>query len=297
MRQPLTQNQDRKHRLFFNPNREGHSPLSRAMLYALLLLVGIIMGTPFLWMLSTSIKPVQEILTFPPVWFPSELRWENYIEAWNAAPFARFYINSIFVATVQTALELCVGLMSAYAFARLRFPGRNVLFAAVLATLMIPNDVSLIPNYVTLAAFGWINTYWALILPSASNAFGTFLLRQHILGLPEELFDAAKIDGATHLHMLRYVVLPLSIPIIVTLILLSFVSTWNAYLWPLIVTNTADMRTLPIGLVYMRNEAGGNPWHLLMAASTFIVAPIILLFLFTQKHFLRGITTGAVKGG
>lgn len=278
-------------------NRHGQSWLSQFIIYTTLIMVTIIMGAPFFWMITTAFKSIGEISTYPPVWLPSEWRWQNFIDAWNAAPFGRFYFNTVFVATLQTMLEVTIGLMSAYAFARVQFPGKNILFIFVLATLMIPNDVTLIPNYITLASLGWINTYMALIFPSASNAFGTFLLRQHILTLPEELFEAARLDGANHYIMLRHIVLPLSIPIIMCLILLSFVQTWNAFLWPLIVTNTANMRTLPIGLMYFRNQEMGDPWHLLMAASTFIVAPVILLFLVTQRYFLRGITAGAVKGG
>lgn len=271
--------------------------MSRLGLYGVLIAMVVVMGAPFFWMISTALKPVGEILVYPPRWIPSRFAWENFVTAWNAAPFERFYINSTFVAVAQTLLEVAIGLMSAYAFARIRFPGRDLLFLLVLATLMIPGDVTLIPNYVTLSNLGWLNTYWALIIPSASNAFGTFLLRQHILRLPEELFDAAKMDGAHHGHMLWHVVLPLSRPVIAILVLLSFVGTWNSYLWPLIVTNTADMRTLPIGLSYLRAEEGGQPWHLLMAASLFVVAPVLLLFLLTQKQFIRGITQGAVKGG
>jgi sn-glycerol 3-phosphate transport system permease protein len=278
-------------------NRQGQSWVSQFIVYSVLVLVAIVMGAPFYWMITTALKPVHEIAAYPPVWIPSEWRWQNFVDAWNAAPFGRFYFNTVFVATTQTALEVVIGLMSAYAFARVKFPGRDILFLFVLATLMIPNDVTLIPNYITLASLGWINTYMALILPSASNAFGTFLLRQHILTIPEELFEAARLDGANHYVMLRHIALPLSIPIIMALVLLSFVQTWNSFLWPLIVTNTADMRTLPIGLMYFRNQEMGDPWHLLMAASTFIVAPVILLFLVTQRFFLRGITAGAVKGG
>lgn len=269
----------------------------RVLIFIFLVLVSVAMAVPFLWMLSTALKSPGEILIFPPKWIPDVLRWDNFVTAWNLAPFGRFYLNSTVVAVVGTLLELLVGLLSAYAFARVRFPGRELVFLLVLATLMIPGDVTILPNYVTLANLGWINTYWALIIPPAANAFGTFLLRQHILSLPEELFDAAKLDGANHLHILRHIIFPLSWPIIATLILLGFIGKWNAYLWPLIVTNTENMRTLPIGLVYLRSAEGGSSWHLLMAATTFVLAPIIVIFLFTQKQFISGITRGAVRGG
>jgi ABC-type glycerol-3-phosphate transport system permease component len=272
--------------------------LARGFLtYLVLGLAALFSALPFFWMVSSALKPPEEILVYPPRWWPSEIRWQNFVEAWQAAPFGRYYLNSIVVSTLQTMLELVVGVTGAYALARIRIPGRDLIFALILATLMIPNDVTLIPNYVTLANLGLINTYAGIILPSLASAFSIFLLRQHLLSLPEELFDAARMDGAHHGQMLRHIALPLSLPIVITLTLLNLVSSWNAYLWPLIVTNTDSMRTLPIGLKLMRDAEQGDPWHLLMAASTFVVVPILILFLFFQRYFVRGITAGAVKGG
>lgn len=276
--------------------RQARERRRAAATYVVLTIVAIAIGAPFFWMITTALKPPEEILVYPPRWLPSRIRWENFVEAWRAAPFARFYVNSVFVTVSTTVLEVLVGLLSAYAFARLQFPKREWLFVLVLATLMIPGQMTLVPNFVTLKQLGWINSYWALIIPPASNAFGTFLLRQHILSLPSELFDAARIDGAGHVAILWHLVIPLTRPILATLALLSFISHWNAYLWPLIVTNTADMRTLPIGLVYMRAQEGGNPWHLLMAGTLFVIAPILVLFLLTQKQLVAGIARGALKG-
>lgn len=272
--------------------------LARGFLtYLVLGVAALFSALPFFWMVSSALKPPEEILVYPPRWWPSEIRWQNFADAWQAAPFGRYYLNSIVVSTLQTVLELVVGVTGAYALARIRIPGRDLIFALILATLMIPNDVTLIPNYVTLANLGLINTYAGIILPSLASAFSIFLLRQHLLSLPEELFDAARMDGAHHGQMLRHIALPLSLPIVITLTLLNLVSSWNAYLWPLIVTNTDSMRTLPIGLKLMRDAEQGDPWHLLMAASTFVVVPILILFLFFQRYFVRGITAGAVKGG
>ena len=282
-----------------HPNRINKRPIrwgSALFTYGVLGVAAIFAGIPFFWMVTSAFKPPDEILVYPPKWIPIEIRWQNFVDAWNEAPFGRYYINSVLVGIIQTSLEIIVGVTGAYAFARLKVPGRELIFALVLGTLMIPNDVTLIPNYVTLASLGWINTFMGIILPSLAGAFSIFLLRQHMMSLPEELFDAAKMDGAHHGHMLRYIAIPLSVPIIVTLALLNFVSAWNAYLWPLIVTNTDNMRTLPIGLKLMRDGEQGDPWHLLMAASTFIVVPVILLFLFFQRFFVKGITAGAVKG-
>lgn len=283
----------RKRQATYRANWQTH--VRRVSIFTFLLITAALMVAPFVWMLLTAIKPDNEVFSLN--WLPSRPQWSNFQAAWAAAPFGRFYLNSVFVATAATAAEVLVGLLSAYAFARIRVPGRNVIFFFVLATLMIPVDVTIIPNYVTLSRIGWIDTYWALIIPPASNAFGTFLLRQHIFSLPEELFDAAKIDGANHWHMLTRIVLPLSLPILATLGLLGFIGKWNSYLWPLLVTNRENMRTLPIGLKYLVDQEGFANVNLIMAATTFVVFPVIILFLLTQRQFITGITRGAVRGG
>jgi ABC-type glycerol-3-phosphate transport system permease component len=277
-------------------HRRQRKILRAVPVYLFLFIISILIGAPFFWMVTTALKPFSEVVIYPPRWIPSYIRWENFVEAWRAAPFARFYVNSIIVTVTTTILELFIGLFSAYAFARLDFPKKDWLFALVLATLMIPGQMKLIPNFVTLKRLGWINTYWALIIPPAANAFGTFLMRENIMSLPSELFDAAKIDGAGHLSMIRHLVIPLTRPILGTMTLLGFIGHWNAYLWPLIVTNTADMRTLPIGLVYMRMAEGGNIWNLLMAGTIFVTAPILIVFIFNQNQLIEGVTRGALKG-
>lgn len=265
--------------------------------YTVLLLLAVVMGLPFFWMLSSAFKAPSEIFTYPPVWWPSRMQWGNFVAAWQAAPFGTYALNSVWVASLQAVAEVSFGTMAAYAFARLRVSGRELVFALVLTALMVPSEITLIPNYVTLANLGLTNTYAGLVLPSAVSAFGIFLLRQHMLRLPNELFEAARLDGAGHGQMLWHVAIPLSMPVMVTLGLLAFVSSWNAYLWPLIITDSDARRTLPVGLKLLRDVQQGDPWHLLMAASTVVVIPVILLFLFTQRYFVRGITAGAVKGG
>ncbi len=270
--------------------------LQAVPVYILLVLASVVIGAPFFWMITTALKPFAEVAIYPPKWIPSYIRWENFVEAWQSAPFARFYVNSVFVSVTSTILQVGIGLFSAYAFARIEFPRKDALFLLVLATMMIPGQMTLIPNYITLSKLGWINTYKALIIPHAANAFGTFMMRENIMSLPGELFDAAKIDGAGHLRTLKDLVIPLTRPILGTLILLNFIGHWNAYLWPLIVTNTANMRTLPIGLVYMRMQEGGSIWNLMMAATIFVTAPILLIFIFNQKQLIEGVTRGAIKG-
>lgn len=220
--------------------------------------------------------------------------FSNYISAWRAAPFGWYFFNSAFTATVQVLIGIVVASFAAFALARIRFWGREVVFIMVIGTLMIPGEVLLIPNYVTLARLGWINTYAALIVPFVASAFGIFLLRQFFSTLPQELFDAARIDGASWFTQLWTVALPLATPGLVTYALFSFLGSWNALLWPLIVTNSERMRTIQVGLRYFVDEAGTD-YGALMAASTLAVLPIIVGFLFVQKQFIQGIARSGLK--
>ncbi len=220
--------------------------------------------------------------------------FQNYVDAWNAAPFARYYFNTVFVATVTTILNIIVGVMAAFAFSKLHFKGRNFLFMLFLATMMIPGEVLLVPNFITIVKFGWFNTYYALIVPWIASAFVIFLMRQNFMSVPDELFDAAKIDGASKWRFLWTILVPLSRPVIITGALLNFVGSWNAFLWVLIVTNTPSMRTLPVGLQNFSSNAG-TMYNQLMAASTFSMLPIVILFLFAQKYFIQGIARSGLK--
>ncbi|QTA37663.1 ABC transporter permease subunit [Thermosipho ferrireducens] len=220
--------------------------------------------------------------------------FQNYVDAWNEAPFGRYYWNTFFVATATTILEVIVASMAAYAFSWMVFPGRDLLFGIFLATMMIPGEVLLVPNFITIAKFGWIDTYYALIVPWIVSVFAIFLMRQHFLTIPKELFDASKIDGCSHWRFLWQVVVPLSKPVIITGALLKFVGSWNAFLWVLIVTNSDKYRTLPVGLQNFSSDVGTLYNHL-MAAATFSVLPVIILFLFTQQYFVRGIARTGLK--
>ncbi len=218
----------------------------------------------------------------------------NYVSAWRAAPFGWYFFNSAFTAIVQVLAGLVVASLAAFALARIPFWGREIVFIMVIGTLMIPGEVLLIPNYVTLARLGWINTYAALIVPFVASAFGIFLLRQFFSTLPQELFDAARIDGASWFTQLWTVALPLATPGLVTYALFSFLGSWNALLWPLIVTNSERMRTIQVGLRYFVDEAGTD-YGALMAASTLAVLPIIIGFFFVQKQFIQGIARSGLK--
>ena len=269
---------------------------SQGLKYILLALVMAVFIVPMFWMISASLKDLQEIYTFPPQWIPTDPKWSNYVEAWNAVPFGRFYINTIITTFFGVVAEVVLGTMTAYAFVYLPFPRKDLLFLVLLAALMVPIHVTILPNYLTIARLGWLNTYQGIIVPSASVAFGTFLFRQHFLTLPSEILEAARIEGAGHLQLLARIVLPLSQSILVTVSLLSLVSKWNDFLWPLIVTNQTSMRVLPVGLAYLFSQEGTNQWGIIMAATIFVVLPILVIFIWAQRHIISGLTAGATKG-
>ena len=220
--------------------------------------------------------------------------FQNYITAWNAAPFGTYYFNTVFVAIVTTFLEIIFAAMAAFAFAKLEFFGKNLIFTLFLATMMVPGEVLLVPNFVTLTALGWIDTYYALIVPWVVSVFAIFLMRQHFMTIPNELYDAAMIDGLTKWRFLWTIMVPLAKPAVITGALLKFVGSWNSFLWVLIVTKSPEIRTLPVGLQNF-SSAAGSDYHLLMAAATFSVIPVIALFLLTQKYFIAGIARSGLK--
>jgi len=272
--------------------------LANALSYAALIVAGALVALPFLWMLSTSLKPdAQAVYQVPPQWFSAPLTWHNYVRAWQSAPFGRYLANSIGVAVAATVLQVVNACLCAYVFARLHFRGRDLLFLLFMAVLMIPSQVSVVPVYIILARLHWLNTYWALILPFAASAFGTFLIRQAFMSIPDELSDAAVIDGASHFQVLRYVMVPLSKPIIITFALLAFNWRWNDYFWVLIMTTSDYMRTLPVGLAAMRaSPEGGANWQFVMAATVIVILPVVALFTVTQRYFIEGVTHTGLKG-
>jgi len=251
---------------------------------------------PFLWMLGTAVKPDNDIFLYPPKWIPSVWQFANFANAWAKAPFARFYFNSVVVTAAIALIQLTTAALAAYAFARLQFSGKSMLFVSYLIVMMIPNQVTLIPNFITLKTLGMLNTYWALILPFVTTGFGTFLIRQYFLSIPQELFDAAVIDGAGHLRILWTICVPIAGPAFATFGLLTTMWHWNDFFWPLIVTSSPQMRTLPLGLVVFTNSEQGTSWNFLMAAGIFTALPIVLLFLVAQRHFVQGVARVGIKG-
>ena len=264
--------------------------------YAGLLAAVALIGLPLLWMAGASLKTRQEIYTLPVSWLPEAIRWQNYRDAWTAVPFERFFINSLVTTGAGSGLELANGVLTAYALVFLRFPRKNLVFLVVLAALMVPVQITIIPNYVLVADLGWVNTYQGIIIPGAAVAFGTFLMRQQFLALPREVIEAARIDGAGHLRMLWQIVLPMSRPALATFALISIVAKWNEYLWPLLVTNTADRMTLPVGLTQLQDSEGSSEWGVVMAGAVLVIAPVLAIFLWAQRHIVEGLTAGSIKG-
>lgn len=249
---------------------------------------------PFIWMILTSVKDMGEIYVYPPKWFPSVFHFDNYKKVFEAAPFGRYYLNSIFVAVTVTLGQLVTCSMAAYAFARLKFWGRNVLFFIFLGTMMIPYNVTMIPSFMVLYWLGWVDSYQALIVPGLASAFGVFLLRQFFLTIPKELEEAAVIDGASKLTILRKIIIPLSKPALATLAIFTFMGVFNDFIWALIVINSENMRTVQLGLAIFRDRYL-TQWDLLMAGSVTAVLPILIVFFFAQKYFIKGITLSGIK--
>lgn len=268
----------------------------QALLLYLLLSAGAIVAVlPFVWMLTTSLKAPYDVFSYPPKLLPNPVVWHNYADAISAVPFGRFYLNSLIVATSVTSLQLLTSSLAGFAFARLHFPGRETIFLIYLATLMVPFHVTLIPNYILMNELGWLNTYQALIIPQAFTAFGTFLLRQHLRSLPQELEDAARIDGATTFGMYWRIMLPLSGAALAALGILTFMGQWNNLFWPLVVTTEGSMRTLPVGLSYFRGQYG-TQWNLLMAGSAISLVPVLLVFLAGQRTFISSMALSGFGG-
>jgi multiple sugar transport system permease protein len=270
---------------------------SRVLAYIILVLGAISMLVPFLWMLSTSLMSTEQIYAFPPEFIPNPAQPQNYTQAMTAIPLVRFFWNSLLVAVVTTAGQMVTASMAGYAFARLNFPFRNTLFLLFLATMMIPPQVNVVPLFILMSKLGWIDTYYALIVPGLFGAFGIFLLRQWFLGFPKELEQAAMLDGCNPFQIYWKIALPTALPALATLGIFTFIATWNSFLWPLIVTNSETMRTLPVGLAAFKGSFRENTqWGQLMAAGVISVVPALAVFLVGQKYFIQGLMSGSLKG-
>ncbi|MGI6148320.1 MAG: carbohydrate ABC transporter permease [Firmicutes bacterium] len=261
----------------------------RWLVTVLLLGGAVIILSPVWWMIGTSLKSMQEIYRYPPTVVPETFHWDNYIKAWQAAPFTRYLMNTVFLTVIGVLTNVTSNSFIAYGFSKIRFPGRNVMFAVVLGTMMIPGFVTLIPQYVLFARLGWINTYLPLLVPGLfGNAFFIFLIRQFFLTIPNELIEAAKIDGANHFYIWSRLMLPLIKPALITVGIMAFNGKWNDFLGPLLYLNSEEKYTLQIGLTIFRGTVQ-TQWHYLMAASVIALVPVILIFFIFQRYFIEGI--------
>lgn len=278
-------------------DQRARTAFKKGLTHAILLFGVLGMIFPFLWMVSTSFKSSMEIIQQPYSFFPESFSFTNYIKAWNLQPFGRYFINTTIIATITTLGQLMTSALAAYAFAFFHFPLKTPLFFLLLGTLMIPQQALLIPNYVLLAGFGWCSgpaTYLGLIVPWISSVFGIFFLRQFFMTLPKDLYEAAKIDGCSKLGFFFKILLPLSVPPLLTVGIFTFLGSWNSFLWALMVASEKNYYTLQVGLAYFASDAG-TEWHLLMAAATFCTVPLIIGYLIAQKHFIEGIARTGMK--
>ena len=263
--------------------------------HAVLLAGAITMILPFLWSVSTSLKNISEVFVFPPTLFGESIQWENYLRISDRFPFMTYLLNSIKVTVITVAAQLMTSSMAGFVFARLKFKYRELLFGLYLATMMIPAQVTLIPNFIIMRSYNLVDTHWALILPALVSAFGTFLLRQFFLTIPASLEDAAKIDGCTPFGVYWRIFIPLSKPAMATLGVFVFMGMWNDFLSPLVYINSQEMMTLPLGLASMQGMYSTD-WPVLMAGTVITIIPLIVVFLLAQDFFIKGITLSGLKG-
>ncbi|MGP5098470.1 carbohydrate ABC transporter permease [Brachybacterium alimentarium] len=268
---------------------------SQVLSRVLICLVGLVFLFPFLWMIATSLKPTEEVFASGTSLLGSRIEWSNYTEAWTAIPFGRILVNSFAIALLGALLTVTVSVLSGYAFSRFRFRGRAALFGAFLATMVLPQEVLIIPLYLMMQQTGLVNSYPALILPFAFGAFGTFLIRQFLLSLPPDYEEAATIDGASRLRTLVSVVVPLLRAPIAVVFVFAFIEYWGSFLWPLIIVNDASMATVPIGLQMFSGERGTD-WGPMMAAVTLVVLPSLLIVILLQKQLQQGVSMGGFGG-
>ncbi len=265
--------------------------------YAFLIVLALVMLIPFAWMLSTSLKTTQYLLSPKPQFIPNPLTTDSYKTLFDLMPMERMIENSVGVAIVGTIGQVLVSAMAAYAFARMQWRGKNVVFVIYLITMMIPSQVTIIPLFILMRKLHWVNSYQGLILPGLFSAFGTFLLRQSFLTLPRDLEEAAFMDGANHFTIFWRIVLPLSKPALATLSVLSFMQYWNSYLWPLFVAREELFMTLPVGLAKLQGGPRAlTQWNVVMAGAVIAVLPILIVYLFAQKWFIRSVTLSGIKG-
>jgi multiple sugar transport system permease protein len=276
-------------------SRRLRGQVSATISHLILLIGAVVMVIPFAWMLSTSFKAPGKTFVYPPQWIPDPFVWQNYIEMWTALPFADFFLNSAKISTLATVGQILSCSMGAFAFGVLRFRGRDLLFLALIATLMVPYQVTLIPTFILFSKLGWVNTHLPLWVPSFwGGAFGTFLIRQFYMTIPMDLAESARIDGANIFHIFRHIYVPLSGPAVATLAIFTFMWSWNDLLSPLIYVHELRKLTLTVGLSFFQNQYGGK-WTLMMAGAVVSILPILTVFFLAQRYFIQGIALSGIK--
>ena len=275
--------------------RSATKSLTQLCVYIIVVSGAVLMIFPFLWMASTAIKSESQIFAWPPQWIPIPAHLENFVKMWGVAAFANYFLNSWIVAGIGTIVVLFFCSLAGFAFAKYEFPARNIIFMILLTTLMIPAQVTLIPVFLIVKTLGWLNSYPGLIVPGLGNVFALFLMRQFMQTIPNDLVDAARIDGCSEFRIYRQIILPLAKPIIATLGIFVFMLYWNNLFWPLIIISQDKMKTLQLGLSLLKTGYGTTRWNILMAGATLGSVPMIMVFLFLQRYFIQGITLTGLK--
>lgn len=267
---------------------------SRLALHIVLLTVGMIFMLPFVWSISTSLKPMSDLFQVKPNLIPSEIRWQNYRDVFDSVPFLRFYFNSIVVTIARTFGQVSLAAVAAFAFAQLRFPGRDIIFFILLAGLMVPDQVLIVPRFVIMREFGWLDSYQGLIIPLIFSSFGVFMLRQYMMGIPRDFFEAATLEGANPFQVFKDIYLPLAQPALAAFAFLSLLASWNEFLWALTVTSSTNMRVLPVGIALFQGQFFTNT-AVLLAAANMATFPLLIAFLFFQKRLVEGVALSGLK--
>ena len=276
--------------------KEPRGRLKGANLFVWLVLVvgALVVAFPLYWMFATAVRPKKEIFSGGFDLVPSTLVWSNFSDAWNKLPWDQFYINSIAIAAIAVPITVFINLLAGYTFAKYKFPGRDILFLLMISTLMIPIQVIMVPEFLIVAKLGWVNTWWGVLVPRAAEAFGLFMVRQFMVSIPDELIEAARLDGAGEFTIFRRVVLPLSWPVIAVLSIFTFMWRWNDFAWPLVVLQEQSAYTVPLGLNLMQGQYFTD-WTGLMSMSLLSIIPMMLVFVFFQRYFIQGIASTGLK--
>lgn len=276
------------------PRRDSLTILAHLVILALVTVAAVVVLFPLLWMVLTSLKPEADVVRFPPSLWPNRWSFDAYTNVWQRIPFGRFFLNSVIFAGGVTAISLLFDSMTAYALSRLHFPGRDAIFIMILVAMMLPFQVTFIPLYVIVHSLHLLNSFGGLIIPRATNAFGIFMLRQFFISLPRDLDEAARVDGASEFYIYSRIILPLSGPALATLAVFHFMYNWNDFLWPLLITSSTDMATLPAGLALFVGQHVVE-YAVVMAGATLALLPLFVVFLFAQRYFVQGISLTGLK--